>query len=71
MADKVQRISENMAQKFLDKERKVGKMMATVTTLFFLVFLVTPVMRVVRFITRFKHFISGVYKKYRIIYHAI
>ena len=48
MADKVKSINENMAKKFLEKERKVGKMMATITTLFFLVFLINPIVRQVK-----------------------
>ena len=48
MADKVKSINENMAEKFIEKERQVGKMMATITTLFFLVFLINPIVRQVR-----------------------
>ena len=48
MADKVKSINENMAEKFIEKERQVGKMMATITTLFFLVFLINPIVRQVK-----------------------
>ena len=48
MADKVKSINENMAKKFIERERQVGRMMATITTLFFLVFLINPIIRQVR-----------------------
>ena len=52
MADKVKSINENMAKKFIEKERQVGKMMATITTVFFLVFLINPVVRQVKSINK-------------------
>ena len=48
MAEKVKSINENMAKKFIERERQVGRMMATITTLFFLVFLINPIVRQVR-----------------------
>ena len=45
MANKVKGISDKMSKKFLEKERQVGRMMATITTLFFLVFLAMPLVR--------------------------
>ena len=48
MAEKVKSINENMAKKFIERERQVGRMMATITTLFFIVFLINPIVRQVR-----------------------
>ena len=52
MANKVKVISDKMSKKFLEKERQVGRMMATITTLFFLVFLAMPLVRQVELIIR-------------------
>ena len=52
MANKVKGISDKMSKKFLEKERQVGRMMATITTLFFLVFLAMPLVRQVELVIR-------------------
>ena len=53
MANKVKGISDKMSKKFLEKERQVGRMMATITTLFFLVFLAMPLVRQVKLMIPF------------------
>ena len=47
MAEQVKDINQDMARKFLEKERAVGIMMAVVTAYFFLAFLVQPILRAV------------------------
>ena len=63
MANKVKGISEKMSKKFLEKERQVGRMMATITTLFFLVFLATPLVRQVNLVKNWYNK-NGLIKKY-------
>ena len=49
MAKHIKDVNQDMARKFLEKEKSVGKMMAAVTTLTFLVFISKPILRGVHF----------------------
>ena len=60
MADQVKDINQDMARKFLEKERAVGRMMGVVTAYFFLAFLSVPVLRMVIF----THYIYKCTKSY-------
>ena len=51
MYDAIKDMNEKMARKFLEKEKRVGKMMALLTGLFFLVYIPSICLRAVSIVT--------------------